>query len=60
MIPENLAQYDFRTNLIADPDNPLLIQKAWRDHFSGKSFWQPGKDGGKAYFGVANEDDGVS
>ncbi|MCX5800718.1 MAG: hypothetical protein NTX17_04955 [Candidatus Eisenbacteria bacterium] len=60
MIPEHLAQYDFRTNLIADPHNPVLIQKAWRDHFAGESLWKPGKDGGKAYLGVANSEDAMT
>ncbi len=60
MIPKNLAQYDFRRNLVADSHNPILIQKAWRDHFAGESFWQPGKDGGKAYLGVANGEDAMT
>jgi len=60
MIPESLAQYDFRHNLIADADNPVLLQKAWRDHFAGQSFWQPGKAGGKAYLGVANSEDALT
>lgn len=60
MIPEKLKKYDFRSNLIVDPNNPILIQKAWRDHFAGKSFWQPGKNGGKAYLGVANSEDALT
>lgn len=36
MIPKELETYDFRKNLIADQDNPVLIQKAWRDHYSGE------------------------
>lgn len=60
MIPESLAQYDFRSNLIADADNPVLIQKAWRDHFAGQRVWQPGKAGGKAYLGVANSEDALT
>lgn len=60
MIPESLKKYDFRPNLIVDPNNPVLIQKAWRDHFAGKSYWQPGKNGGKAYLGVANSEDAMT
>jgi hypothetical protein len=60
MIPESLLKYDLRRNLIADSDNPVLIQKAWRDHFAGESFWQPGKDGGKAYLGVAKSEDAMT
>jgi len=35
MIPEKLKKY-FRENLMVDRDNPILIQKAWRDHLSRK------------------------
>ena len=60
IIPEDKKQYDYRSNLIVDPDNPILIQKAWRDHFSGESYWKEGKDGGKAYLGVRHGEDAMT
>jgi len=39
MIPECLKEYDYRGNIIVDKDNPILVWKAWRDHFTnGKAF----------------------
>jgi len=58
--PDFRLQFDFRSNLIVDQDNPILIQKAWRDHFAGKSCWQRGKDAGKAYLGVAHGEDAMT
>jgi hypothetical protein len=60
LIPEDKKQYDYRSNLIVDSDNPILIQKAWRDHFSGESYWKEGKDGGKAYLGVRHGEDAMT
>lgn len=37
MIREELKEYDYRENLIIDEDNPILIQRAWRDHLWGKN-----------------------
>lgn len=48
MIPPNLEEYDYRENLIVDENNPILIQKARRDRYSGKKYWNAGY-GGKAY-----------
>jgi len=55
-----LKHFDYRTNLIVDVDNPILIQKAWRDRFSGPSYWKEGKDGGKAYLGVQHGEDALT
>ena len=64
MIPDDLKTYDFRQNLIVDADNPILIQKAWRDRFSGESFWEnwkkKGGGGGKAYLGQLNSEDAMT
>lgn len=60
VIPERLKIYDFRSNLIVDRNNPILIQKAGRDRFSGDSFWKKGKDGGKAYIGVQHGEDAMT
>jgi len=59
MIPENLKQYDYRQNLIADKDNPILIGKAWRDRFSGESHWRAGY-GGQAYLSRPNSEDALT
>jgi hypothetical protein len=59
MIPGRLKHYDYRQNLIADPDNPILIQKAWRDRFSAKSHWEAGY-GGQAYLGQPNSEDALT
>ncbi len=58
MIPKELNKYDYRTNLIIDKDNPLLIQKAWRDHFSNRSHWDAGY-GGQAYLSRLNSEDAL-
>ncbi|MBN1869526.1 MAG: hypothetical protein JW847_02985 [Candidatus Omnitrophica bacterium] len=60
IIPEALKEYDYRTNLIVDKNNPILIQKAWRDHFSGDRYWKNVKKGGKAYLGVSNSEDAMT
>lgn len=44
----NNKRLDYRKNLIVDVDNPILIQKAWRDRFSRQSHWKAGY-GGEAY-----------
>lgn len=59
MIPKNLKKYDYRENLIIDKDNPILIQKAWRDRFSSKSHWQAGY-GGQAYLSRLNSEDALT
>ena len=60
VIPKDLAKYDYRANLIVDQNNPILIQKAWRDRFSGDSHWKDGKEGGKAYLGVSHGEDAMT
>jgi hypothetical protein len=60
MIPTHLVPFDFRENLIVDPDNPVLIQKAWRDHHSGEAFFEDGRDGGRAYLGVPHGEDALT
>lgn len=59
MIPNDLGMYDYRENLIVDKDNPILIQKAWRDRFSSTSHWQAGY-GGKAYFSRPHSEDALT
>jgi len=58
--PDFIKIFDFRSNLIVDQDNPILIQKAWRDHFAGKNYFNEGKDGGKAYLGVLHGEDAMT
>jgi len=58
-IPSELIKYDYRDNLIIDEDNPILIQKAWRDHFSKKSYWLAGY-GGQAYLSKPNSEDALT
>ncbi len=58
MIPENLRKYDYRGNLIADKNNPILIQKAWRDRFSSKSHWDAGC--GIEYISKPNSEDALT
>jgi len=41
--PDFLKKRDFRLNLIVDQDNPILIEKAWRDHFAGERFLEKGR-----------------
>ena len=59
MIPKYLEQYDYRTNLIVDRNNPILIQKAIRDRFSGRRNWEAGY-GGEAYLGRKNSEDALT
>lgn len=59
MIPEELKIYDYRENLISDKDNPILIQKGWRDRFSSKSHWNAGY-GGRAYLSRLNSEDALT
>lgn len=59
MIPKELKKYDYRENLIVDKDNPILIQKAWRDRFSDKSHWIAGY-GGQAYLSKPNSEDALT
>ena len=59
MIPEELKKYDFRENLIVDRDNPILIQKAWRDRFSRKEHWKADY-GGLAYLSKPNSEDALT
>jgi len=59
MIPESLKKYDYRENLIVDKDNPILIQKAWRDRFSSESHWRAGY-GGLAYLSKPNSEDALT
>ncbi|WP_290597945.1 MULTISPECIES: PGN_0703 family putative restriction endonuclease [unclassified Archaeoglobus] len=59
MIPENLKKYDYRENLIVDKNNPILIQKAWRDRFSSESHWCAGY-GGQAYLSKPNSEDALT
>jgi hypothetical protein len=59
MMHDNLKQYDYRQNLIADRDNPILIGKAWRDRFSGESHWRAGY-GGQAYLSRPNSEDALT
>jgi hypothetical protein len=59
MIPDELKEYDFRRNLICDHDNPILIQKAWRDRFSADSHWRAGY-GGIAYLSKKNSEDALT
>jgi hypothetical protein len=59
MIPDSLKSYDYRTNLICDPNNPVLIQKAWRDRFSDASHWRAGY-GGTAYLSRPNGEDALT
>lgn len=59
--PDLKLEYrDYRDNLIVDKNNPILIQKAWRDHFAGGSFFKEDKNGGKAYLGVPNSEDALT
>lgn len=50
MIPDDLKQYDYRNNIIIDKDNPILIWKAWRDHFTD----------GRAYLSVSHSEDALT
>jgi hypothetical protein len=59
MIPKDLKKYDFRKNLIVDKDNPILIQKAWRDRFSSEAHWRAGY-GGQAYLSKPNSEDALT
>jgi len=59
MIPRELRKYDYRSNLIIDQNNPILIQKAWRDRYSSNSHWREGY-GGIAYLGRKNSEDALT
>jgi len=59
MIPKNFKKHDYRGNLIVDKDNPILIQKAWRDRFSGEGHWREGY-GGQAYLSRPNSEDALA
>lgn len=59
MIPDNLQRYDYRKNLICDPDNPILVQRAWRDRFSHPGHWRDGY-GGIAYLARAHGEDALT
>jgi len=59
MIPPELSKYDFRSNLIVDQNNQILIQKACRDRFSDQSHWREGY-GGIAYLGRINGEDALT
>jgi hypothetical protein len=50
MIPEKLEEYDYRENLIIDKNNPILVWKAWRDHFTN----------GKAHLSVPHSEDALT
>ena len=54
-----VERLDFRNNLIIDPDNPILVQKAWRDRFSSSSHWDAGY-GGEAYLSRSNGEDALT
>ncbi len=58
-ISSQLARLDYRRNLKTDRDNPILVQKAWRDRFSGASHWRKGQ-GGEAYLGRPNGEDALT
>lgn len=49
--PTVWGELDFRSNLIVDADNPILVMKAWRD------FRSPGGD---AYLGVPHGEDALT
>ncbi len=59
-ISSQLARLDYRRNLKTDRDNPVLVQKAWRDRFSGASHWRKGQDGAETllFWGCATEPSG--
>ena len=60
---EQLAQevnrLDYRRHMLVDADNPILIQKAWRDWFYGESRWKAGY-GGQAYFFREHSEDALT
>lgn len=56
---KDIHRLDFRRNLIVDPDNPVLIQKAWRDRYSRDSHWKAGY-GGEAYLSRPNSEDALT
>ncbi len=59
MNKRELNRLDYRQNLIVDPDNPILVQKAWRDRFSSRSHWNAGY-GGEAYLSRKNSEDALT
>lgn len=58
-LKSEVERLDFRSNLIVDPDNPILVQKAWRDRFSGSSHWRKGY-GGEAYLSRSHSEDALT
>lgn len=54
-----LERLDYRRNIIVDMNNPILVQKAWRDRFSSESHWQHGY-GGEAYLSKINSEDALT
>ncbi len=54
-----LEKLDFRKNLIADENNPILIQKAWRDFYHGGDSYRNSQVG-KAYLGVEYGEDALT
>ncbi|MBT4400685.1 MAG: hypothetical protein HOM18_12810 [Candidatus Marinimicrobia bacterium] len=59
MHKNELEKLDYRKNLIADKNNPILIQKAWRDFYSGGSSYGNSLVG-KAYLGVEHGEDALT
>jgi len=59
MDQKQIARLDYRKNLIVDPNNPILIQKAWRDRYSHSSHWREGY-GGEAYLSRINSEDALT
>jgi hypothetical protein len=61
MIIDNtiLERLDYRKNLIIDINNPILVQKAWRDRFSSEGHWKSGY-GGVAYLSKEKSEDALT
>ena len=58
-LKREIKRLDYRENLIVDQDNPILVQKAWRDRFSHPSHWNAGY-GGKAYLSSDRSEDALT
>ncbi len=56
---QEIQRLDYRPNLIIDKDNPVLIQKAWRDRYSDASHWKAGY-GGRAYLAQPWSEDALT
>lgn len=54
-----LKRLDYRDNLIIDINNPILVQKSWRDRFSSESHWKNGY-GGESYLSKKNSEDALT